>query len=141
MITVALYHGPPAKFWLRVAHRIICAVTGSKYSHCEMIDAEGYGWTASYVDGGVRRKQIDFDSSHWDLIELSGDLATAAEWFEAHKGEGYDVFGLLGFVLPWRVSDRTRWFCSEAIAEALGWPQSWRVGPQDLADMAEGDHA
>lgn len=136
-IRVAFFQGPVQNKWRQLAHKIICAIDGGKYSHCEVIDAEGYCWGSSYIDGGVRRKLVNFNNERWKVLELEGDLEKVVAWFELHEGEKYDMFGLLGFVLPWRVSDRSRWFCSEAIAEALGIPLSWKVGLKELASFAK----
>lgn len=131
-VRIALYRGPAPTWWRQLAHRLVCWRTRGAYSHCELIDGEGQGWTASWMDGGVRRKAIDFGSGHWDVITVAGDLEAAVAWFRAHQGQGYDVFGLLGWVLPWRVSDRRRWFCSEAIATAMGLVNAWHISPNDL---------
>lgn len=141
MITIAFYKGPPTNWLLLQAHRLVCWRTSGPFSHCELIDAQGQGWTSSWRDGGVRCKQLDLDSGRWRLVEVPGDPAEALAWFEAHRGQSYDVFGLLGWVLPWRVSDRTRWFCSEAVAEAMGLAQTWRISPNDLFAMLTGERA
>jgi len=39
------------------------------------------------------------------------------------------------FVLPWVRDSEKGWFCSEAIAAALGWAEPWRFGPNGLAAL------
>lgn len=132
MLTIALYKGPPSNRWRLLAHKIICWVTGEPWSHAELV-VPGGSWGASYIDGGVRFKErISFDDGKWELFTIEGDEASAVQWFKDHEGQGFDMFGLLGFILPWRVSDRTRWFCFEAIAAALGLPNSHRAKASDL---------
>lgn len=132
MIQLALYKGPAPTWYRQIAHALICRRTHGPYSHVEMLDADGWGWTSSWMDGGVRRKQIAFDGGHWDMRTVAGDLDAAVAWFKAHEGEPYGVFGLLAWLLPWRVSDSRRPFCSQAVAMALGLPDAWHVSPNDF---------
>jgi len=137
MLTIAFYKGtkeenPGAKLF----DMAVCWLTEGRFSHCELvIERKGpYAlcWSSSFRDGGVRLKWINIESGRWELAEFDANLEKAKEWFEAHKGKGYDVFGLLGFVLPFRVSYRRWWFCSESCAEALGFPNSWEESPVSL---------
>ena len=54
------------------------AVDRGPYSHCELVFSDGLSGSASYIDGGVRLKRIDFDPEHWDFIELPAHLEPAA---------------------------------------------------------------
>jgi hypothetical protein len=123
----------------RLFDRLVCWRTGGRFSHVEVVDEylSNTGFVArclssSFRDGGVRSKVIDLDSGRWVLKSLPGDPEAVRPWFTAHMGEPYDWFGLFGWVLPWRVSNRRWWFCSEAVAEAMGLPESWRISPNDL---------
>lgn len=108
--------------------------TKSKYSHVELVLPTGRAWSSSFEDGGVRSKLIDFDPARWDLVDLPPALEQAAvAWFEAHRGAGYDLVGNLQFVLSPIPHSRRRWFCSEAVAAALGIPDPWRYSPGTLA--------
>lgn len=133
IVKIALYKGPPTTQPRLFAHRAICSVTKGPYSHCELIDAEGWGWSSSYWDGGVRRKQVDFNSGRWDVIEVEGDREKAVAWFEANNGEPYGWWGLLAWLLPFRLSDAKHPFCSSCIAMALDRPNAWKVSPNDMA--------
>lgn len=132
MITLAMYKGPAPTLLRRIVHRLICWRTRGPYSHVELVKDGYLGFSASFLDGGVRRKAIDFNTGRWDMVTVPGDEAKAVAWFDAHMGAPYDWFGLFGWVIPWRVSYRKWWFCSEAVAEAIGMPQSWRTSPNDL---------
>lgn len=106
------------------------------YSHCELIVESFNGQTtclsSSFRDGGVRMKTITLDPSRWDIVDVPFFVpkSRAHEWSKAHEGQGYDVLGLLGFVVrPIRGSSK-RWVCSEAVADVLGFADSWRF---DLA--------
>ena len=61
------------------------------------------------------------------------DEEYARAFFEECKGLGYDYFGLFGFI--WRPGSGVsrRWFCSEAVAAALGYRDPWRFCPNTLA--------
>jgi hypothetical protein len=108
--------------------------TKSPYSHVELIFSDGMPGSASFADGGVRLKAIEFDAAHWDFIDLPDHMEPAARaWFEAHAGAKYDLLGNLQFILTPFGQDQRRWFCSEACAAALGLPEPWRYDPPTLA--------
>jgi len=114
--------------------RVVRWWTKSPYSHVELVLATGLAWSSSFEDGGVRAKLIDFNPARWDLVDLPPALEHAAvAWFEAHRGAGYDLVGNLQFVISPIQHSRGRWFCSEAIAAALGIPDPWRYSPGTLA--------
>lgn len=117
-------------------NRLVRGWCRSPYSHCELIFADGMAASSSYADGGVRFKAIDFSVDRWDFIDLPGaDEAAARAWFIGQVGRPYDLLGNLGFL--WRpiVGARRAWFCSEALAAALGYPEPWRYDPATLASV------
>ena len=110
--------------------RVVRFVDRGPYSHCELIFSDGMSGSASFLDGGVRLKQIGYSSPHWDFVEVPNWLEPAArQWFEEHQGEPYDLLGNLRFVFFLARESARGWFCNEACATALGWQQSWRLGP------------
>lgn len=117
-----------------VYNRLVRWWTRSDFSHAELIFSDGMAASASYMDGGVRVKRIDFDPAHWDFVELPAHLEPAARaWFVEHAGQPYDLLGNLHFLLGPIADDRGKWFCSESIAAALGMPDPWRYDPGVLA--------
>lgn len=116
---LAMYKGPADGLWNKLFHWAVCTFTRSKYSHCELV-INGMCWSSSNRDGGVRGKRIDLTSGKWDLYPIQADERAAVEWFRFHKGAKYDWMGVLRFVLPFIPKQRKRWFCSEAIAAAIG---------------------
>lgn len=117
-------------------NRLVRLVDGSRFSHAELVFDDGVCWSSSYMDGGVRRKLIELDPAKWHVIELpaNADANRARDWFERHEGAGYDLGGNLRFVWRWWPQSRSRWFCTEAIAAALGLPTPEDYGPRRLAD-------
>lgn len=106
------------------------------YSHCELVFSDGMCGSASYIDGGVRLKRIDFDPAHWDFLDLPDELeGYARDWFECNAGAPYDLMGNARFVLPWLNDSGAGWFCSEAMAAALKIKEPWRFGPNGLAAL------
>jgi hypothetical protein len=129
---IALYKGKRGGF----AGAFDAAVrwwTRGPYSHVELVFSDGMAASSSTRDGGVRFKRIDFKPEHWDFVEIDGDECNAADWFGERLGAGYDYFGLFGFI--WRPGSGVsrRWFCSEAVAAALGYRDPWRFCPNTLA--------
>lgn len=120
--------------WQGIYSRLARWVDGGPYSHCELIFSDGLSGSASFIDGGVRLKNIDYSPDHWDLVDLpTAWEPEARQWFERHLGARYDLVGNLTFVLWFIPHSKSRWFCSEAVAESLGLPESWRYGPCGLA--------
>lgn len=115
-------------------NRLIRWWTRSPYSHVELIFSDGYAASSSYMDGGIRFIAGNFDPARWDFIDLPSELEPAARaWFTTNAGRRYDLLGHLHFILGPVRDDRQGWFCSEAVAEALGLPESWRYDPAVLA--------
>ena len=107
------------------------------YSHCELVletDATGRAVCASSsaMDGGVRIKHMHLNPAHWDMLPVSGDVHDAWHWIGRHHGQGYDYLGFVGFIARVLGHNKSRWICSEAVAEMLGMPESWRFDPCSL---------
>lgn len=108
-------------------------ITRSIYSHCEVILDDGMSASSSFSDGGVRFKEIDYDPDRWDIIDLpEANEAVVRKWFEDHEYAKYDLLGNAHFVLGFIGNSNGKWFCSEAIAAALGFPNPWRFDPGTL---------
>lgn len=108
------------------------------YSHSELILPSGLSWSASLPDKGVRAKPIGYSSPHkWDFLPIpdpTGAIAFEAEqWYLAHDGEPYDVWGNVRFLTNFVSHSADKWFCSESNMAALGYPEPWRYGPSGMA--------
>lgn len=127
--------------------RLICFVTGSRYSHVELVyyfvkeSNVGYCWTASPRDGGVRHAVIQFNNEHWELFEYHGKLpaflkdATKPEivaWFKPKEGMKYDWVGAVGTVIRLIKQIETKYFCSEIIGEFFGLVKPHLLTPKKL---------
>lgn len=111
----------------RIFARLVTLVRGGDSAHCEV----SHLWrgdfhtctSASFMDGGVRQKQIPLTADKWRIYELDfvNDKSVVA-WFEKHHGKKYDLIGLLGFL--WRRVEGSvrRFFCSEVAADIIGLP-------------------
>ena len=147
-LRLAMYRGPAGSWAKQAWHRLVCAITSSQYSHCELVlrhSDQGPSLCASSSnrDGGVRRQFIDLASGRWDVFILQhlpdGTRDAAEHWFWERRNDGYDYLGLLRFVLPWRAGSSHRWICSEAVAAALGLEDPGQYSPQTLFErLVEG---
>jgi len=129
---VAFYKGTSKgiKGFYNIAVRV---TTKGIYSHCELIFSDGISASASFIDGGVRFKEIEFDPDNWDFIDLPDELESGARaWFRKHKYEGYDILGNVRFIIFAVPEEKQKWFCSEAVAKSLGLLQAWRYDPNTL---------
>jgi hypothetical protein len=122
-----------------IYNRLVRWWTRSPYSHVELIFRDGgpaqpsRAASSSFMDGGVRFKEIEFDPALWDLVALPDHLAASARtWFDVHEGDAYDLLGNVHFVLAPIGDDKRKWFCSEAVAAALGMPEPARFDPGTL---------
>lgn len=121
----------------RLFNRLTAWWLRGPYSHCELIlgtDLQGRSICASssFMDGGVRVKHMVLDPDHWDVIDVGGSADFARDWLQVHHGQGYDLLGLVGFVMRVLGQDKSRWVCSEAVAAMLGIPDAWRFDPCSL---------
>lgn len=109
------------------------------YSHVEAVlvdNGDGTFECASSVPWtGVRIASIPLPHDEWDVLEIAADVDTVRGWFQAHAGAGYDWLGVFGFVMRPVGTEPGRYFCSEAIATALGIRESWRLDPNGFADF------
>jgi hypothetical protein len=136
---VAFYKGQKRAF-----NRIVSWWAAGPYSHVEAIvdDAGDLAGpvlcaSSSFLDGGVRIKEILLDPEHWDVMDVPAfDDAQVHAWFEAHLGDGYDLIGLLSTWAPVR-QDKDRWFCNEAVGTAGGLREAWRFNPNGFAVVLE----
>jgi len=117
-----------------IYNRLVRWIGRGPYSHCELIFSDGLAASASWMDGGVRFKRIEFDPEHWDFIGLDPDKeSTARLWFAEHDGQGYDLMGNLRFLCGIVRESTDRWYCNEALGASLGMPDPWRLEPNGLA--------
>lgn len=109
------------------------------YSHVEAVLAEngdGMFECASSVHGaGVRIATIALPPEKWDVLDLPADVDAVRAWFVGHAGLRYDYLGILGFVIRPVGGVPRHYFCSEAIATALGFAEPFRLDPNALADL------
>lgn len=106
--------------------------TQSPYSHCELVFSNGVSASASFLDGGVRFKQIEYDPAKWDFIDLGDDPKLeqkAMDYFTKHLGEGYSIRGNLRFLFGFIKVSRKKKFCSWALGESVGVPEADRYYP------------
>ena len=123
---LAFYKAPGT--WADKAIRLF---TGSAYSHVELV-INGMCYSSSIQDSGVRCKGINIHSGNWDVVDIPGDERKALKWFADHDGQAYDWAGVFRFLLPLLPNSANRWFCSEAVAAALGIKDPEAYTPQDL---------
>lgn len=154
MMHIASYKGPANGLLHRSAHWLITYLKPRRwwpyvpadYSHNELVfeikDGMAECASSSARDGGVRFKQINIYSGRWDVKPLPQyDYAAglrARWWFYEREGNGYDYLGVAAFVAivsPFAREHKNRWFCSEAIAAALGIDNPSRLSPQELDDF------
>lgn len=107
-------------------------------NHNIIISSIGSGATKAGASVGVRIKNIKMPSYKWDFIEVEADPERVRAWFEGQAGKKYDYLAWLGFLWRRETGSRNRWFCSEAVATALGYADGWRFDPNTLFVVLRG---
>jgi hypothetical protein len=141
MVTVAFYKGRGSA-WDNFWADLIRWWTGGPYSHVEVItktNAEGQSFCYSSVfkEKGIRGKWRDLAVGDWDFVDVDVDPLQVEAWFVAHAGAKYDLLGLLGFVFRREEYDHNKYFCSEAVADAIGLGEGWRYDPNALKPIVD----
>ncbi len=141
-IYVAFYKG--RKTWL---DKLICFITRSKYSHCEIyvrtVEGSRVLYSSSPRDGGVRMKYLNkpLDLKKWELIPLDEKIThtKVKEFFTKTKGKKYDYIGAIASVVSIFKQNPNRYFCSEWVAKCLEIykPKPHRLTPKKLFTLLE----
>ena len=121
----------------KLLDRIISMVDGSPYSHCELIirDLSNNHYdciSSSNRDGGLRRKTIDMNGKHWNLVPVQCDLEYAIRWFDKRQNLKYDYLALIRTIIPIFYNPERKLFCSEACADMLELIDSGSYGLEKL---------
>jgi len=114
---------------------VIRQVTGSRFSHVELVGPNGQCISASKRDGNcVRQKRIDFKAGHWVHLTTHHDAARVWAISESYLGTPYDTLGAVcsGLGVPRHLPGA--WFCSELIAHSLGLSEPHTYHPGALYD-------
>lgn len=122
----------------RLTARAIQWWTGSIYSHCELV-VDGWCYSSSAMDGGVRCKQIRLDPEKWDVVDLAWvSAAQVLKYFRQTDDERYGWLGLIVSQL-FNLNRETKGaqFCSQWCAGALGLPSPASYSPHTLAELCE----
>lgn len=92
--------------------------------------------------GGVRFKRFVVNPDHWliqDATNVHFDPVQVASWFVTNQGHCYDwrhIFSFGGVIMNWIFSnDKDKNTCTEAVAEAMGFSDSWRFHPGNFPNV------
>jgi hypothetical protein len=137
---IAFYSGKSSDRWIRIKQWLTKMWTRGKYSHCEIIyfTDEGPYWygATTYNPGGIAKRQLTYKKENWDIyrLELKGISRPGLLLFlESKIGYPYDWPGIyLSQIFPFLIHRKDKYFCSEYIAEALGYPSPQSFSPVSL---------
>jgi hypothetical protein len=128
-VKLALKHAPPSGLFNRLFHAITAARLVTRYPHAGIV-IDGQLLHTNFSNGLHSER---FEPTGWDVFDLSDADGLARVRFQDFEGTRYDIFGLLAFILPWRVSDSSRMYCYEWCWLAItGTQPRSRVTPEDL---------
>lgn len=118
----------------RLYPKLVTWLRGGTSAHCESAVADGGGSrlslcvSASFMDRGVRGKVIDMSDPHkWRVYLWTLGHEDLMDWLRRNYNVKYDVRGNLGILAPRVGHNKTKKFCSEAVAEHLQLvdPHTW----------------
>jgi hypothetical protein len=113
---IAFYKG----FSGNIFDKLISIWTLHKYSHVEIVDSNNVSYSSSPRDGGVRKKNIDYNNDKWDLYDIHISNNSIENIMTITNGRKYDWIGIfLYHFLPFKIQDKDRWYCSEWVATVL----------------------
>lgn len=140
-LCVALYKGTRPGM-AGIYNRIGRYLDRGPYSHCEVLFSNRVSGSSSFLDHGVRFKDIGYSSvGNWDFLPIpdpTGAIEVAAwDWMTQHVGAAYDVMGNLRFATNFARDDEDKWFCSEAKMSMFGFPEAYRFGPSGGATILQ----
>jgi hypothetical protein len=101
-VKLALKYAPPKGFFKRLFHTLTKYRLVTKYPHGGIV----IGDQLLHCNLAKGLHAETFISEGWDLLDVPSEKE-AEVWalFRKLEHTPYDRFGLLAFVLPWRVSD------------------------------------
>mgnify|MGYP006316188605 CR=1 FL=1 len=136
MMKIAFYKGTKTGL-AGVYNRGVRWIEAGEYSHCELIFSDGISASSSFMDGGVRFKEIDYSLEKWDIIDIPwADEARARKYFEVRAGKvKYNLRGNIHFIFGFIRGNTDGEFCSEACAGALGFNNPWQFPPNQLRNI------
>ena len=108
----------------RLLDKAIGITSFSKYSHAELVFADGTCFSSSGRDHGARFKHFIPDPNRWDIFELDitqeeeNHIRFMAELY-VKKQIAYDYFGVITCGMHLCLLNK-KYFCSEILAEVLG---------------------
>lgn len=139
-VQLALYKGKG-----QIGNAFIRLWTGSIYSHCELV-VDGWCYSSSVMDKGVRRKPIGDGEGHislapdkWDFVPLPWvDAQAVVEYFEVtdHHRYGWPSLILSQFLNLNRPVKGAQ-FCSEWCAAAAELPAPTTLNPRTLGEWCK----
>lgn len=110
--------------------------TDSIYSHCEII-VDGWMYSSTVRDGGVRCKIDSTDSEHWDLIPiLFNNGESVLKHYSDTKNNPYGWIDMIqSQIFKRKTKDNKGDFCSEWCAAALNIPNPQQYSPDELGEL------
>ena len=103
-----------------IIDKSICLWTLGKYSHLVIVGSDGYCYSSSSREKGVRKKLININSEKWDIFDIDIDEEFLIKFFEETKNSKYDWIGIFFYhFFPFKLQDNNKWYCSEWISEVL----------------------
>lgn len=131
MVKLAMYKAKG-----KIGNAFIRWWTSSQYSHCELV-VDGWCYSSSAQDKGVRKKLIDINDGKWDLIDLPWvDGSKVKDYFNETDENTYGWWRLVTSQL-FNLGKDSKYsqFCSEWCANALGIPSASSYSPKSLYNI------
>lgn len=113
-------------------------IEDGKFSHVEMIFSNGLSGSASFMDGGVRYKKIDYSvhPTDWEIVDCPWiNESFAIDMFHKSLFKEYDLKGNVHFILGFIKNNGNKEFCSGLTAKCIGLNNAWQYAPNSLYEV------
>ncbi len=139
-IYLAFYRGLSNKSaWKRFKQRFVKLWTGGPYCHCEIIHQSAmkstwYG-ALTYNPEGVGKRELVVKSKNWDIFDITEfvDNESLLKFLNSKVGLKYDWLGIYLYqFIPIGIDRSDRYYCSEYLAEALGFGKPAQYNPNSF---------
>lgn len=118
---------------------LIAKATNSQFSHVELIFDDGFSFSSSPRENGVRFKEIDYKEERWEFVELNlpiwkeNYIIRKAKRIESYK-YGYDWIAI--YLHKIGIRSYGKFICSDLIADLLFDIMEFTT-PQELYELVQ----
>lgn len=124
-------------------NRLIKLYTWYNYAHVDVEVSPGHYIGAIPGKGVIQHTSSPRDQKFM-MLDVNRDLVVG--FMQEQLGKEYDYWGIFGLAINANVDEKTKWFCSELVGEAIKFADktkisipSYKLTPRDIALICKDD--